>query len=172
HTSRTEGNFNDATTYVAQGMAQTRQLLLAGIATGQGSTAIADVITRRRGGKTKRPSLHSLAQQTAHGSSFLRCGRALEGGLAHDIRAQGSECPEPGHVDAQPTSVNGIEILPITFPAPVDTRLHDVIRNSLDVHQGVHEDVACLRLYGHHTDAAVAHHYRGHAVPWGAGEER
>src|SRR5262245_3579262 len=153
-------------------MAQTRQLLLAGIATGQRPAAIADVIARRRGGKTKRPSLHGLAQQAAHGDNFLRCSRALEGGLAHDIMAQWSERHQSGHVDAQPTSVHGIEILAITFPTPVDTRLHDVVRNSLDVHQVVHEDVARLRLYGCHTDTAVAHHYGGHAVPWGTGEER
>ena len=64
HAARAEGNFNDATAYVAQGMAQSRQFLLAGIATGQRPAAIADVITRCRGGKTKRPSLHSLAQQS------------------------------------------------------------------------------------------------------------
>src|SRR5712691_4643620 len=67
---------------------------------------------------------------------------------------------------------NRVEQLPITFPAPVDTRLHDVVRNSLDVHQVVHEDVARLRLHRRHTDTAIAHHYRGHAVPWGTGEER
>ena len=157
---------------VGAGRAHAGQLLPAGVAAGQRPALVADVVARGGGGEPEGPRFHGLAQQAPHGGDFVLRRRPLERGLAHDVVAQRRERHQAGHVDAEPAPVDGVEVLAVALPLPVDARLHDVVRNGLDVHEVLHEDLARLRLHRRHAHAAVAHDHGGHAVPRRAGQER
>ena len=148
------------------------QLLAARVAAGERPPLVADVIARGRGREAEGARLHRLAQEAPHGGDLAVGRRALERRLAHDVVAQRRERDEARHVDAEPAAVDGVEVLAVALPLPVDARLHDVVRNGLDVHQVLHEDLARLGLHGRHADAAVPHDHGGDAVPRRAGQQR
>ena len=165
HAAGVQDHLDGAPAHVVQAAHDPGQLLTAGVAAGQRAALVADVIARGRGGEAEGAGFHGLAEQPPHGGDLVVGGRALEGGLAHHVVAQGREGDEAGDVDTEAAPVDGIEILAVALPLPVDAGLHDVVGDGLDVDEVLHQDLARRRLHRRHAHAAVAHDDRGHAVP-------
>ena len=172
HAAGVQDHLDGAPADVVQAAHHADQLLAAGVAAGQRPPLVADVIARGGGGEAEGARLHRLAQQAAHGGDLVLGGGALERGLAHHVVTQRGEGHQPRHVDAEAAAVDGVEVLAVALPLPVDARLHDVVGNGLDVDEVLHQDLARRRLHRRHAHAAVAHDDGGHAVPRRAGDHR
>jgi hypothetical protein len=172
HPARVQDDLDGAPSDVVQATHDADELVAAGVAAGQRPSLVADVVARGRGREAEGAGLHGLTQQAPHGGDLVAGGGALERRLAHHVVAQRREGHQPGDVDAESAAVDGVEVLAVALPLPVDAGLHDVVGDRLDVDEVLHEDLARLGLHGSHAHAAVAHDHGRHAVPGRARDHR
>ncbi len=99
-------------------------------------------------------------------------GRLGERALAHGVGAQRRVPDVARVVDPLGPARDGVEVLGVGLPRPLDARLHRLGGDVLGALEVAHDEVPLVGPARRQREAAVAHHDAGHAVPARAGAER
>ena len=119
-----------------------------------------------RGGEAERARAQCLDGQLAHLGDIVGGGRlATHGAVAHHIDAQRQMCGLRANVDGARAPFQFIHEFRKGLPLPVQTGGQHRIGNLLDAFHQIHQGAAMVLLHRGKTDAAIAEHHRGDAVP-------
>ena len=137
-------------------------------AAGHRLAAIADVGGRLGGGEAHRAGADSAPHDLAHLGDLAFVGRPFHGFLAHHVQPRRRMPDERADVDRRAAFFDRVEVLleGLERPFVAQPRLQRVEAHPFDFLERAHDESAMLGARRRDAEAAIAHHHRGHAVPW------
>ncbi len=159
--------------HVAQRRADAYELVARCISRGDHLADGRLVRIRTRSGETESAGVQRFDRKTAHlGDIFGTRRLEANGALAHDVDAQWVMRDLGGDVDRARPALQCIEELGKCLPLPGQSVGEDDARNLFDAFHQLHQRAAMLRAHGGETNAAIAEHRGGDAVPTRRAEQR
>ena len=157
---------------VAHHLHQLAHLAPLGDAAGHGPPVRRLVVARARGREPHGPRGQRVGQLALHHREVRGGGRLRERALAHGVGAQRRVADIARVVDALRPASDGVEVLRVRLPRPLDAGLHRLGGDVLGALEVAHDQVPLVGPAGRQREAAVAHDDAGHPVPARARAER